>query len=79
MICKTSGGPVTNVTWTRNSEIIEGGVSDITNAHYNTRYTNYVNVTEEGEYGCRVSNNKPSADESTLNVTSECVNHHIST
>ena len=63
----TAGGPATNVTWTRDSEEIEGGVTVLeSGASSRYRHTLY-NVTK-GVYNCTVWNNKPSVVTAEVNV-----------
>ena len=71
VICETYGGPVTSVTWTRDSVEVEGGVSVITNTRLDY-YTNHLNATKEGVYRVVLRNNKPSSVVRTLNLTGEC-------
>ena len=75
VICTSRGGPVTEVTWMRDSEVIEGGSSVVTNSRY-SEYTHYLNDTEEGIYECILSNNKPSTVNDSLNLTGKSANCH---
>ena len=65
--CVSYGGPVTTVTWTKDSEEIEGGLTVLESAKY-SRYRHTLHVNEEGVYSCTVSNNKPSISTATINV-----------
>ena len=66
--CTSTGGPVTNVTWTRDSETVSGGMTVFNNA-ITAQYTHTLTVTGRlgGQYQCNVANNKPS--EATANFT----------
>ena len=76
LICISTGGPATTVTWTRDSDIIPD-IGD--NTHKTTvdnrqlgQYIHTLNVTGtvvSGVYGCSVSNSKPSSAKALLNVT----------
>ena len=59
--CISIGGPVTTVTWTRDSETVSGGMTVLDNA-VTAQYTHTLTVTGrlEGKYQCTVANNKPS-------------------
>ena len=61
LTCISTGGPVTNVTWTRNNSVTEGVESALTN-RVTAQYTHTLTVTERqgGIYTCSVYNNKPS-------------------
>ena len=61
LICVSTGGPATNVTWTRDSEEVLGGVTVLDNT-VTAQYTHTLTVTGRlpGQYQCTVSNNKPS-------------------
>ena len=61
LMCISTGGPATNVTWTRDSEEISGGMTVLNNAMI-AQYTHTLTVTERlgGQYVCNVSNGRPS-------------------
>ena len=61
LTCISTGGPATTVTWTRDSEVITGGMTVLDNA-VTAQYTHTLTVTGRlpGQYQCTVSNNKPS-------------------
>ena len=67
--CTSTGGPATTVTWTRDSEVVSGGVTVLENAT-TAQYTHTLTVTGRlgGEYQCIVSNNKPSQDSASFIV-----------
>ena len=67
LTCITYGGPATNVTWTRDSEEIEGGVTVLESGR-SSRYRHTLNNTTEGVYTCTVWNNKPSVVTAEVNV-----------
>ena len=57
----STGGPATNVTWTRDSETVSGGMTVLDDPE-TAQYTHTLTVTETlgGEYQLTVSNRKPS-------------------
>ena len=61
LTCISTGGPATTLTWTRDSEVITGGMTVLDNAE-TAQYTHTLTVTGRlpGQYQCTVSNNKPS-------------------
>ena len=63
LTCFSIGGPATTVTWTRDSEEVQGGVTVLDNAE-TAQYTHTLTVTGRlpGQYACTVSNNKPSTN-----------------
>ena len=67
LIVTTNNGPATNVTWTRNSREIGGGVIVLESVRY-SRYRHTLTATEEGLYNCTVRNSIPSAVATALNV-----------
>ena len=60
LICISTGGPATNVTWTRDSEVFKG--STILTDAVTAEYTHTLTITGRlgGLYTCSVSNDKPS-------------------
>jgi len=69
LTCTSTGGPATNVTWTRDSEAVSGGMTvldDPVTAHY--IHTLTVTGRLGGQYQCNVSNNKPSQDSGSFTV-----------
>ena len=69
LACISTGGPATNVTWTRDSEEVAGGITvlnDATKAQYTHILT--LNEGQGGLYKCTVSNNKPSHDSASIQV-----------
>ena len=70
LTCISSGGPATNVAWTRNSEAVTNGMRSVLDDSVNAIYTHTLTVTGRlgGLYQCIVSNNKPSSDSSSITV-----------
>ena len=67
LTCISTGGPATNVTWTRDStsSVTDGSRSVLVNAT-TAEYIHTLNVTgAEGNYTCTVANNKPSKASAT--------------
>ena len=64
LTCISTGGPATNVTWTRDSVTITEGTETVLDDPVTARYTHTLTVTERlpGLYTCTVANNKPSSD-----------------
>ena len=76
LACISTGGPATNVSWTRDSTtVITEGNETVLNDPVTARYTHTLTVTTGGEYTCSVANNKPSSDTSnSITVTGI---HHV--
>ena len=70
LACVSTGGPVTNVTWTRDSEVVTEGAESVLDDQVTSQYTHTLTVTGrlEATYTCTVSNNKPSMSFSQLTV-----------
>ena len=66
--CISTGGPATNVAWTRDFTPVAEGSRTFLNDPVTAQYTHTLAVTTAGEYTCTVSNNKPSSDSATLRV-----------
>ena len=66
LTCTSAGGPATYVTWTRDSEVVSGGMSVLVTE----TYTHNLTVTGRlgGQYQCTVFNNKPSKDSASFTV-----------
>ena len=65
LTCTSSGGPVTTVTWKRDSVNITDGTSkSVVVLPKPARYTHTLTVVgiHEGLYSCNLENNKPSSD-----------------
>ena len=69
LTCTSTGGPATNVTWTRCSEVLSGGITVLRNAT-TAQYIHTLTLTERlgGLYQCTVSNNKPSQGSASITV-----------
>ena len=69
LTCISTGGPATTVTWSRDSEIVSGGVT-VLDDPVTAQYTHTLTVTGRlgGQYKCTVANNKPSAASAQLYV-----------
>ena len=76
LTCISTGGPATNVTWTRDSEMLTG--STVLNNTETAQYIHTLTVTGRlgGLYTCTVSNNKPSEDSAQLTVLGITYNVH---
>ena len=71
LICISTGGPATTVTWTRDSTTVTEGTETVLNDPVTAQYTHTLTVTGRlpGLYTCTVANNKPSRDSTSRNVT----------
>ena len=70
LTCISTGGPVTTVTWTRDSVTITEGTETVLNDPVTAQYTHTLTITSGGEYTCTVSNNKPSTASATTIIIS---------
>ena len=75
LTCISTGGPATNVTWTRDSEMLTG--STVLNNAETAQYTHTLTVTGRlgGLYTCTVANDKPSSTSSTYSVEGMKLKH----
>ena len=75
LTCISTGGPATNVTWTRDNVNITEGIETVLNDPETSEYTHTLTVTgrREGLYRCIVANNKPSQSSVQLNVQGKIV------
>ena len=78
LICTSTGGPATSVTWMRNGEVLinDNNYNITSQKLIDSRYATYnhiLTVTGRlvGEYECNVSNNKPSSASRNLRVVGE--------
>ena len=78
LTCTSTGGPATNVTWTRDSETIldDAGTFSLTtelNDALTAQYTHTLTVTGRlgGLYTCSVANDKPSEAMKELYISGE--------
>ena len=81
LTCISTGGPVTTVTWTRDSTTVTQGTQTVLNDPVTAQYTHTLTVTGRlgGLYRCTVSNNKPSMVSKTLTVRGWLSPHALST
>ena len=70
VICTSFGGFPASVAWMKDSSLIEGGVTSLSDDFTSYRHI-LSNVTEEGLYTCIVSNDTPDNASATANATSE--------
>ena len=70
LTCISTGGPATNVTWTRNSEVVTEGTVTVLDNRVTAQYTHTLILTGRlgGLYTCTVSNNKPSSNSVEFSV-----------
>ena len=69
LTCISTGGPVTTVTWTRDSTTtVTEGTETVLDDPETAQYTHTLTVTSAGEYTCTVENNKPSSDSATITI-----------
>ena len=75
LTCISTGGPATTVTWTSNSRTVTDDsahhiMSQVLTDAETATYNHILTVTGRlvGEYGCNVSNNKPSLSSRVLAV-----------
>ena len=68
LTCISFGGPATTVTWTRDSEVVNGSTVLIHADIATYSHTLTVTGRTEGLYRCSVSNSKPSSAAAELNV-----------
>ena len=70
LTCISTGGPATNVTWTRDSGPAVGESETVLDDPETATYTHTLTVTSAvmvgEEYTCTISNNKPSSMTSTI-------------
>ena len=69
LTCISTGGPATTVTWTRDSTTVTEGTVTVLDDPVTAQYTHTLIIYTGGEYTCNVSNNKPSSDSASINVT----------
>ena len=78
LTCNSTGGPATNVTWTRDSKEVPGGISVLTDA-MKARYSHILTLDKRlgGLYQCVVSNNKPSEGNASIILKGTLDYYHI--
>ena len=72
LTCISTGGPATNVSWTRDSTtVITEGTATVLNDPVTARYTHTLTVTGRlgGVYTCTVANMKPSTTSASITVS----------
>ena len=60
LTCISTGGPVTTVTWTRDSTTVTERTETVFNDPVTAQYTHTLVINTPGLYTCSVANNKPS-------------------
>ena len=72
LICISTGGPATTVTWTRDSGEVVGDTETVLNDPVTAQYTHTLTVTGRlvGLYTCTVTNDKPSTASANINIES---------
>jgi len=72
LICTSTGGPATTVSWQRDGVVVSGGTTELTDPATAT-YTSTLTVTgrKTGSYNCVVKNDKSSATSQRLLVQGE--------
>ena len=70
LTCISTGGPATNVTWTRDSVTVTEGNETVLDNRTTSQYTHTLTVTGRlgGLYTCNVTNNRPSTAVAQLTV-----------
>ena len=70
LTCISTGGPATNVTWTRDSVTVTVGTETVLENTTTALYTHTLNVTGRlgGLYTCTVANDRPSSDSASITV-----------
>ena len=68
LTCISTGGPVTTVTWTRDSTTVTEGTETVLDDPETAQYTHTLTVigNHSGLYMCSVANNKPSHDSASI-------------
>ena len=76
LTCISTGGPATNVTWTRNSDTVTERTETVLDDQVTAQYTHTLTVTGRlgGLYTCNVSNSRPSSATVEIHVTGTYVN-----
>ena len=73
LTCISTGGPATNVTWTRDSGPAVGESETVLDNPETAQYTHTLTVTSavmvEEVYTCTISNNKPSSMAASASIT----------
>ena len=71
LTCISTGGPATTITWTRNSVTVTNGTETVLDNPVTSQYTHTLTVTGRlgGLYICTVTNNRPSNNEASAQLT----------
>ena len=79
LTCISTGGPATNVTWTRDSDTVTEGTETVLDDRVTAQYTHTLTVTGRlgGLYTCIVANDKPSEDSAQLFVQGSCTSNIV--
>ena len=66
LICISTGGPATTVTWTRDSVTVTNGAETVLDDTITAQYTHSLTTDSGGMYIIKVANVKPSFDSTTV-------------
>ena len=69
LTCISTGGPVTTVTWTRDSVTVTEGTKTVLDDPVTAQYTHTLTVTTGGVYTCTVANG---ASTSSADISLKC-------
>ena len=71
LTCISTGGPATDVTWTRDSVTVTEGTETVLDNRVTSQYTHTLTVTGRlgGDYKCTVTNNRPTNNETSSQLT----------
>ena len=77
LTCISTGGPATNVTWTRDLVTVTEGTETLLDDRVTAQYTHTLTVTGRlgGVYTCTVANGKPSEASATLRFQGTTCTH----
>ena len=78
LTCISTSGPVTTVSWTKDSTPVTEGAETVLNDPVTAQYTHTLTVTRGGSYTCTVANNKPSSDSAIIHVVGNSKMHSLS-
>ena len=68
IVCISTGGPATTVTWTRDSVTVTEGNETVLDDPVTAQYTHTLTGSTAGVYTCTVANNMPSNDSASYIV-----------
>ena len=71
LTCISTGGPATTVSWTRDTVTVTEGNETVLDNRTTSQYTHYLTVTGRlgGNYTCTVTNNRPSKNQASGQLT----------